>query len=302
MNGVSYRAYTNLVYVANPVNENYQRMSIFIPEDYFSGGTINGYTASTAPIFMPNSVGGYMAGNISSPSSSNSAGQALANGLVVVSPALRGRNVDNGTAPACIVDYKAAVRYLRANKSRLPAGNTEKIISSGTSAGGAISALLGATGNSSDYDEWLDALGVADASDDIYASMCYCPITNLDNADGAYEWMFGTGTTASDTLKSNFITYVNSLALNKDGTGLTLNSDGTGSFYDFIADVFADSAEDAFDNGTTISESWITIDDNGDVTNKLDYDQQRTCIRQIIFKLGRKQRVRRCTLHILRLL
>lgn len=267
VNNVSYRAYTNLVYVANPVNENYQRMSIFIPEAYISGGTINGYTASTAPIFMPNNVGGYMAGNISSPSSSNSAGQALAKGLVVVSPALRGRNVDNGTAPACIVDYKAAVRYLRANKSRLPAGDTDKIISSGTSAGGAISALLGATGNSSDYDEWLNALGAADASDDIFASMCYCPITNLDNADGAYEWMFGTGTTASNTLKSNFITYINSLGLSNNGTGLTLNSDGTGSFYDFIADVLKDSAEDALEDGTSISESWITIDDNGQVTD-----------------------------------
>lgn len=266
VNGVSYRAYTNLVYVANPVNENYQRMSIFIPETYFSDGTINGYTASTAPIFMPNSVGGYMAGNISSPSSSNSAGQALARGLVVVSPALRGRNVDNGTAPACIVDYKAAVRYLRANKSRLPAGNTDKIISSGTSAGGAISALLGATGNSSDYDEWLNALGAADASDDIFASMCYCPITNLDNADGAYEWMFGTGTSESNTLKSNFIKYINALGLSYNGTGLTLNSDGTGSFYDFIADVLADSAEDALEDGTSISESWITIS-NGQVTD-----------------------------------
>ncbi|MBR0250270.1 MAG: hypothetical protein IJQ77_04245 [Synergistaceae bacterium] len=267
VNNVSYRAYTNLVYVANPVNENYQRMSIFIPEAYISGGTINGYTASTAPIFMPNNVGGYMAGNISSPSSSNSAGQALAKGLVVVSPALRGRNVDNGTAPACIVDYKAAVRYLRANKSRLPAGNTDRIISSGTSAGGAISALLGATGNSSDYDEWLNALGAANASDDIYASMCYCPITNLDNADGAYEWMFGTGTTASNALRDIFITYINSLGLTDDGVGLTLNSDGTsGSFYDFIAEVLKDSAEDALEDGTSISESWITIS-NGQVTN-----------------------------------
>ena len=74
VNSVSYRAYTNITYVANPVNESYQKMSIFIPEAYFSGGSINGYTASTAPIFMPNNVGGYMAGNISSPSGSNSAG------------------------------------------------------------------------------------------------------------------------------------------------------------------------------------------------------------------------------------
>ena len=229
VSGVSYRAYTNITYVASPVNESYQRMSIFIPETYISGGTINGYTASTAPIFMPNSVGGYMAGQISSPNASNSVGQALAKGYVVVSPALRGRNVSNGTAPACIVDYKAAVRYLKANKSNLPAGDTSKIISSGTSAGGAISALLGATGNSSDYDTWLDAIGAADATDDIFASMCYCPITNLDNADGAYEWTFGGSSTASTTLASQFIAYVNGL-----GLGYTLNSDGSGTFADYL--------------------------------------------------------------------
>ncbi|MBQ7155161.1 MAG: hypothetical protein IJR85_06375 [Synergistaceae bacterium] len=264
-NGISYRAYTNLVYVANPVNENYQRMSIYIPEAYFSGGSINGYSASTAPIFMPNEVGGYMAGGMSSPSRSDAMAQALSNGLVVVSPALRGRNTDYGTAPACIVDYKAAVRYLRANKANLPAGNTDRIISSGTSAGGAISALLGATGNSTDYDEYLDALGAADATDEIFASMCYCPITNLDNADGAYEWMFGTGTSASNTLKANFITYVNSLGLTDDGKALTLNSDGTGSFSEYMEEVLKESAEDAIEDGSTISETWITVS-NGKVT------------------------------------
>ena len=260
VNDVTYRAYTNLVYVSNPVNETYQRMSIYIPEAYFSGGTINGYTASTAPIFMPNNVGGYMKGGMISPSSSNAAGIALSRGLVVASPALRGRDTDYGTAPACIVDYKAAVRYLKA--AGLPAGNTDRIISSGTSAGGAISALLGATGNSSDYDEWLNELGAANASDDIFASMCYCPITNLDNADGAYEWLLGTGTTASDALKSLFITYVNSLALSYNGSGLTLNSDGTGSFSTYIEDVLKASAETAIASGTSVSAAWLTLSGN----------------------------------------
>ena len=227
VNGVTYRAYTNLVYVSKPVNETYQRMNVYIPETYFSGGTINGYSASTAPIFMPNGVGGYSKASAMSPSSSNSLGLALQNGLVVASPALRGRDSDYGTAPACIVDYKAAVRYLRT--AGLPAGNTDRIISSGTSAGGAISSLLGATGNSSDYDEWLNELGAASASDDIFASMCYCPITNLDNADGAYEWTFGSGSDASETLAANFITYLNGLNL-----GYTLNSDGTGTFADYL--------------------------------------------------------------------
>ena len=260
VNGVTYRAYTNLVYVSKPVNETYQRMNVYIPEDYFSEGTINGYTATTAPIFMPNSVGGYSKASAMTPSSSNSLGIALGKGIVVASPALRGRDSDYGTAPACIVDYKAAVRYLRI--AGLPAGNTDRIISSGTSAGGAISALLGATGNSPDYDEWLDELGTANASDDIYASMCYCPITNLDNADGAYEWMFGTGTTASEALASNFITYINGLGLTYNDPGLTLNSDGTGSFSSYIEDVLADSAETAIASGTSVSESWITVSGN----------------------------------------
>ncbi|MBQ7215119.1 MAG: hypothetical protein IJS39_03960 [Synergistaceae bacterium] len=227
VNNVTYRAYTNLVYVSKPVNETYQRMNVYIPETYFSGGTINGYSASTAPIFMPNGVGGYSKASAMSPSSSNSLGLALQNGLVVASPALRGRDSDYGTAPACIVDYKAAVRYLRT--AGLPAGNTDRIISSGTSAGGAISSLLGAAGNSPDYDEWLDELGAANASDDIFASMCYCPITNLDNADGAYEWTFGSGSDASEELAANFITYLNGLNL-----GYSLNSDGTGTFADYL--------------------------------------------------------------------
>ena len=96
-------------------------MNVYIPEDYFSRGTINDYTATTAPIFMPNGVGGCSKASAMTPSSSNSLGLALQNGLAAVSPALRGRDSDYGTAPACIVDYKAAVRYLRT--AGLPAGN-----------------------------------------------------------------------------------------------------------------------------------------------------------------------------------
>ncbi|MBQ7561927.1 MAG: hypothetical protein IJS99_08885 [Synergistaceae bacterium] len=272
VNGVSYRAYSNIVYVANPVNSSYQQLSIYIPETYFSGGTLNGYTAETAPIFMPNNVGGYMKGGISSPDGRNSSSlsTALSKGLVVVSAALRGRDTDYGTAPACIVDYKAAVRYLRYNKNNLPAGNTDKIISSGTSAGGAISALLGATGNSSDYNTWLNELGAANASDDIFASMCYCPITNLDNADMAYEWVFGGDSGISATLKSNFVSYVNNLGLKNGSTSLTLNSDGSGSFKQYIESVYLKSAQDAINSGETVNVSWITMSGNNAVSADLD--------------------------------
>ena len=151
---VKFVAYENIVYVKNPASVERQKLSIFVPAEYLSGGTVNGYTAKTAPIFMPNGVGGYMPGDIQAPAetshfskSPNAALTALSRGLVVVSPAIRGRTtVENGVyvgkAPAFIVDYKAAVRYLRHNKNKLPAGDVEKIISNGTSAGGALSAAL----------------------------------------------------------------------------------------------------------------------------------------------------------------
>ncbi len=49
---------------------------------------------------------------------------------------------------------------------------------------------MGATGNHPDYESYLKELGAADASDEVFAASCYCPITNLDHADMAYEWEF----------------------------------------------------------------------------------------------------------------
>lgn len=202
---VAFRAYRDVVYTAKPASVASESMSIFIPEAYFQkGGTVNGYTAKTAPIFLPNGVGGYMSGESKEPSASermsggaNASLVALSKGYVVAAPAVRGRTTVGddgktyvGKAPALLVDYKAAVRYLRHNRHRLPAGNTDRIISDGTSAGGALSALLGATGNSKEYDAELRAIGAAHERDDIFAAMAYCPITDLDHADMAYEWMF----------------------------------------------------------------------------------------------------------------
>ncbi len=197
---VTFRAYENIVCVKNPVDTRYETINIYIPTQYFEGKSVGSYNADTAPIFLPNSVGGYMPGPAGGPGmgrdgGANAALVALARGYVVAEPGARGRtNVDaNGTytgkAPAAIVDLKAAVRYLRFNDKVMP-GNAEKIVSNGTSAGGALSALLGASGDNADYEPYLKALGAADTRDDIYAVSAYCPITNLDNADAAYEWLF----------------------------------------------------------------------------------------------------------------
>lgn len=122
---------------------------------------------------------------------------ALAAGYVVVAPGARGREnkaADGtyyGKAPAAIVDLKAAVRYIRHNKGILP-GNMDWIVSSGCSAGGGLSALLGASGNSPLYEPYLSEIGAAKERDDIFASGCGSPVTDLDHADLSYEWAFGT--------------------------------------------------------------------------------------------------------------
>lgn len=309
---ITYRAYENIVYVKNPVDINYELMNIYVPEAYYEGKSIGTYTAETAPIFLPNTVGGYMPGAPEIPGPNlckdgpNAALTALSKGYVVAAPGARGRitqdenSLYTGKAPACIVDLKAAVRYLRYNAKAMP-GDTEKIISNGTSAGGALSSLLGAAGNNADYEPYLKGLGAADERDDIFAASCYCPITDLDNADIAYEWLFngindynkfimtmagdhmkpsvvhGTMTADqiknSDDLKTLFPVYLNSLGLKKaDGAALTLDVNGDGTFKAYIKSFVITSAQKALEGGTDLSDlTWITIKDV--TVTDIDFDK-----------------------------
>ncbi|MFJ7738735.1 subtype B tannase [Lysinibacillus sp. NPDC097287] len=288
---VKYRAYENIVYVSNPVDVDYQIMNFYVPEAYYEGKNIANYSIQTAPIFFPNQIGGY---NPAKPATieNESVYLALAQGYVVAAPGARGRTTKNGEgintgkAPAAIVDLKAAVRYLRHNDEIMP-GNAEKIIANGTSAGGALTALLGATGNNKDYEPYLSNLGAANEYDDIFAVSSYCPITNLDNADIAYEWLFNgvnsykwreNGTLTEDQikisqeLKTMFPSYLNSLELKvpqnihseilKEYTALLLDVNGNGTFKEYIKYLLLSSAQRAFDKGEDLSSlTWITIKD-----------------------------------------
>ncbi len=297
---VRYRAYEGIVYVKNPADAKYETLNIYVPEAYYNGQTIDGYTAATAPIFFPNQIGGYMPAEPGKPGNSPFDGKpnamltALSKGYVVASPGARGRTAADGKAPAAIVDLKAAVRYLRANDAVM-AGDAHKIISNGTSAGGALSVLLGATGNHPDYESHLQALGAADAPDDIFAVSAYCPITDLDHADMAYEWQFNgvnsyqkmnitmvdynvkrelvpgtlteTEIALSNRLKPRYPAYINSLHLKDEkGRALTLDNNGNGSFKNYVAGYLAASAQGQLDAGKDLSKrKWLTIE-NGKVT------------------------------------
>lgn len=199
---VTYLSYTHIPYVADPVDTKYQSLDVKVPVEV--DGTA--VSAGDAPIVLVNSVGGFLSVNnleksMRGPGGEDSVGArhgelALAAGYVVVWPGCRGRDnrASDGTfygkAPAGIVDLKAAVRYLRHNKGIVP-GNVEWIISTGCSAGGGLSALLGASGNSPLYEPYLEEIGAARTEDRIYACGCYSPIIDLDHADIAYEWMHG---------------------------------------------------------------------------------------------------------------
>ncbi|MGP1607677.1 MAG: subtype B tannase [Moraxella sp.] len=292
---IQVRAYENIPYVVSPIEPDYQLINIYIPEEYFANQTINGYTKDTAPIFSPNAIGGYMPAkpmdlsDKKSPDgqiSPSSVQMALSRGYIVASIGARGRTLQKdgvytGKAPAAIVDLKAGIRYLKANDKQM-FGDANKIIVNGTSAGGAMTALLGATGNHPDYKMELQKIGAIRAKDNVFAVSSYCPITNLENADAAYEWQMNkindykkitiksldyqvkretiSGTLDKNSqdislqLKQNFPKYINGLNLIGKNGNLTLDKDGNGTFKDEILYYLNQSVNKAHKDGIPLSE------------------------------------------------
>lgn len=91
----------------------------------------------------------------------------------------------------------------------------------------------------------------ADERDDVFASVCCCPITDLDHADMAYEWLYGNTESRkslsaskqalSQELAAQFPSYINSLGLKKaDGTALDADN-----YLDYIKQILIKSAQEA---------------------------------------------------------
>lgn len=296
----SYYALKNVVYCTDVVNPSYQYMNIYVPAAYLSGGECNGYTAETAPIVVENNCMGW---NSSTPSNANTG--YLKEGFVHISVGARSRNADNGTGkmPAPVVDQKAAVRYLRLNDAVIP-GDKDRIVSLGSSGGGQMSSILGATGNMDEYYPYLYEIGAAGVElvggeyvstirDDIFASMCYCPIVDLNNADLAYAWLrYDAGEASAmtmfsgeiafsefqlalqDDLAAAFCEYINSLGLvNERGEALTfdLKPDGapdprSGSYYEQTLENISNALNAWLDSGAyaaggASSEPYDSVED-----------------------------------------
>lgn len=259
---VKYKAYENIFYVTNIEDSVYQTLNLYVPENLKSG--------DSTPVFLRTYIGGYMASAAKTPSPSDATGRALKEGYVVCIPGSRGANstvnrngktVYTGIAPNGLLDLKAAIRYLRYNDTSIP-GSSERIIIDGTSAGGAMSALVGATGDRPEYDEYLLKMGAAQSSDKVFASVCYCPITDLNHADMEYEWLYGCTNSGvrhlnadqaaiSNELAAECPAYINSLNL-KDNEGNPITAD---NYKEYLKTFLIASAHKALEEGCEIPDT-----------------------------------------------
>ena len=259
---VDYTAYEGIYYVTNIEDSVYQTLNIYVPEKLKNG--------EATPIFLRTYIGGYMATTAKTPSASDATGRALKEGYVVCIPGSRGANstvsrngktIHTGTAPNGLLDLKAAIRYLRYNDALIP-GNAERIIIDGTSAGGAMSALVGSTGDRPEYEEYLREMGAAPASDKVFASVCYCPITDLNHADMEYEWLYGCTNkgvrhlsdaqiAVSEELAAECPAYINSLGL-RDDSGNLITAD---NYIGYLKSFLIASAHKALEEGCEIPDT-----------------------------------------------
>ena len=259
-----------VVYVANPASLDYETLGIYVPGAYLeasangdgtytasvkSDAQVGQFTAATAPYILPVNTPGYNASQAPTWLADGIASYTQA-GMIYLQPGIRGRDntTDSqgqevvGGAPWGVTDLKAAIRYVRYNKDVLP-GDTDKIVSFGHSGGGAQSAILGASGDSTLYNPYLEALGAAmkdkqgnPISDTPYGTMTWSPITSLDYADAAYEWNLGqfadSNTRAEGTftqalsqdLAKEYANYINQLGLKHEGQALTLAESSQGIY------------------------------------------------------------------------
>ena len=286
----------NIVYCINPSSIFYESLGIYVPGAYFNGiknnegfytctlnykNNVGNYNVKTAPIIMPINTLGYAANPAPTSYNNEDVKNYINAGFVYVLTGCRGRsNGFNfiGNAPWGVTDLKAAVNYLRFNNDTIP-GNTDRIFTLGMSGGGAQSALMGATGDSTLYNPYLESIGSAmidknglKISNSVCGSMCWCPVIDLGYVDEAYEWNMGqyshTGTRAenlwtsflSKDLATEFALHINQLCLKSpNGTILTLNqtNDGiytSGTYYDYIMLIIEESLNNYL-NDTNFQET-----------------------------------------------
>ncbi|MBR0417720.1 MAG: carboxylesterase family protein [Erysipelotrichaceae bacterium] len=271
---------TGILYCANPADETYETLGIFVPGAYMSAedngdgtytctvnesGNIGSYTAKSAPIMFPVNTPGHKAqdapeGYVKSCSTYTD------EGFIYVVAGCRGK--ESGV-PAGVTDLKAAIRYIRYIEESIP-GDTDRIVVFGHSGGGSQASVLGSSGDSELYLPYLQDIGAADTSDAVAAVMAWCPITSYDTSDLSYEWNMGSTRSGlsdemqliSDSLAEAYADYVNEMEFyDENGELLRLeeSSEGiyqAGSYYEYLKDVIETSLEHYLeDEGFSVKEA-----------------------------------------------
>lgn len=223
------------------------------------------YTASTAPVILNTGAAGY-----SSSTNTTAATSYASEGYINVSCGNRGKNDTatdengeeyyTGDAPSCLVDQKAAARFVRYNilLGNLP-GSTQYWVSTGGSGGGAHATMFAATSDSSDFYDYQAAVGAVgvyvnedgtydttvtidgttyDLSDGAWGAVAYSPITSLYEADMAmafeyymdvdYDFNTSFQEQMAKYLSEEYMEYINgqNLSVNESDVALDINGDG----------------------------------------------------------------------------
>ena len=210
--------------------------------------------------------------------------KALSEGCIVVTAGLRTRGLADEAgnynhSSVTVADAKAVIKYLKYNN----VGDSDRIIITGTSGGGALSSAVAASGNSADYADDLEKIGAAPATDDVFAVVAYCPITDLGNADGAYEFTYAetraqmvadgfSGSNLNDVtmgisndLAYDWAAYVNSLGLtDANGNALTAAFDtedlvASGTIYDSMKAYIIGGLQEGLDASDSVTDFYNTL-------------------------------------------
>lgn len=223
------------------------------------------YTAATAPVILNTGAAGYGSQNNSAASATHAA-----DGYINVSCGNRGKQDTatdangniyyTGDAPSCLVDQKAAARYVKYNilLGNLP-GNVDYFVSTGGSGGGAHAVLFAATSNNPDfYDYQIEAGAVGvyrnedgsysttvtingqdyELSDGAWGCVAYSAITSLYEADMAlafeyylnvdYSFKTSFQKQLAEYLSASYMEYINgqNLSVRESDVGFDLDGDG----------------------------------------------------------------------------
>ena len=295
-----------VIAVTNPVIENEEGVSVCVPGAYVTGIDTDGdgeadvtastyteavkgslvidyessvtstygqtYTASTAPVILNTGAAGY--GN-----SSNTAAATTyaAQGYINVACGNRGKQdsytdadgntVYTGDAPSCLVDQKAATRFVKFNilQGNLP-GSVDYWVSTGGSGGGAHAAMFAATSDNPDFYDYqieVGAVGVYKNADGSYSTtvtidgeevalsdgawgcVAYSAITSLYEADMAMaleytlnpDFSFNTDfqKTLAGFLSQEYMDYINGQNLTVEESKIGFDLDGDGALSSAIA-------------------------------------------------------------------